>query len=297
MASYALISVQASITDIADRVRLLCSTLLLMQILSLVLALSLPSYGVSVGVHEGEWQGIFTHKNILGSFSALSIAIFIGGMQFNLQYRSSAGILISLILIINSGSTTSLTTSILIISIYTLLKLKPLLAISIRNKNLLITLLLLSNPICVAISVFSPSLILLSKDSSFSGRDAIWMATLNEISKSPILGHGLSQFSYFFFGSSVTELRRLGDFATSSHNGFIDLLFSLGIIGTSLFILSIFRTFNNSPPTYFSIKIITITCLIIINTFETRLISLNIYFVAFLFISKLSNIDLNYKKV
>ena len=48
--------------------RLFLFNFLIILIISLIMVLFFPSYGVSIGTHEGAWQGMFLHKNAFGFF-------------------------------------------------------------------------------------------------------------------------------------------------------------------------------------------------------------------------------------
>lgn len=78
-----------------------------------------------------------------------------------------------------------------------------------------------------------------------SGRWEAWIATLNEVAKKPILGHGFNSFKYVF------AMEAWG-FESSAHNEYIQLLYEQGILGLLLY-LSIFMSiwiylFKNKNP-------------------------------------------------
>ena len=55
----------------------LSTVFLFFLFLSVAAIFLLPSYGISVGDHEGKWQGIFTHKNMLGNFTSMNYLFFL----------------------------------------------------------------------------------------------------------------------------------------------------------------------------------------------------------------------------
>lgn len=59
-----------------DLLRLLAVALSIIMISSGVFALMLPSLGIMSEPHEGAWRGVFSHKNSLGRYAVLSVAVF-----------------------------------------------------------------------------------------------------------------------------------------------------------------------------------------------------------------------------
>lgn len=73
----------------------------------------------------------------------------------------------------------------------------------------------------------------LGRDATFTGRTAIWASLLPVASQQPILGLG--------FGSFWTPLTRVHYLVGEAHNGYLDVVLELGIVGLvllSLFLLS-----------------------------------------------------------
>lgn len=81
--------------------------------------------------------------------------------------------------------------------------------------------------------IFSPLFELMGKDSTISGRTAIWDATLNSILSSPIWGHGRQSPESFLFITGLPLFERSWGHA---HNGILELLFTVGCIGLVLYI-------------------------------------------------------------
>ncbi len=80
------------------------------------------------------------------------------------------------------------------------------------------------------------------KDSSFTGRTALWEEAENQISQRPYLGVGLEGFWQYDVGSAQTlnenDHKPLGTRLTF-HNVHLEVLVHLGVIGYSLFVMSI----------------------------------------------------------
>jgi O-antigen ligase len=81
-----------------------------------------------------------------------------------------------------------------------------------------------------------PSLLgMLQKDTTLTGRTALWHSILISIAKRPWLGYGFNAF-WSAKGGSATVSQRVGWLVPSGHNGFLDITLNLGILGLSVFV-------------------------------------------------------------
>ncbi|NLA35982.1 MAG: O-antigen ligase family protein, partial [Actinobacteria bacterium] len=85
------------------------------------------------------------------------------------------------------------------------------------------------------------------KDLTFTGRTEIWAVVIDRIGQQPILGHGVKGL----FGTPKTPetmevIREIGFSAGHSHNGLLDVLLQLGIVGAVIVIAQIFFIFRYS---------------------------------------------------
>lgn len=83
-------------------------------------------------------------------------------------------------------------------------------------------------------------------DTSFTGRDDIWMFMFNQISERPFLGYGYGAFWGIGY-DSINIIKGDGfiQLLNQGHNGYIDLLANLGMLGFSLYALLILNTLLN----------------------------------------------------
>lgn len=96
----------------------------------------------------------------------------------------------------------------------------------------------------------------LGKDLTFSGRTDIWVLILDKIMQRPLLGYGMFGFwpsaeaNYVLYHSwanvSVEEGVRF-----NAHNGYLDLILSLGFLGFSLYLLIIIISFMKMLNLFF----------------------------------------------
>lgn len=223
-----------------DTAKMLFWAILVAELLSLALALGSPSVGMSL---TGDWQGIFTHKNSLGSTSVLMFST--AAVLFWSGYRRAttlAATLLAVFLVYRSHSATSML--LLIISAGALLVLVP------RNPNLVPPGLLASLGLAAlsvlllawVLSSTDPlSLVLdkLGKDPTLTGRTTLWTFGLEIFRQHPILGVGYKAY----WDSPATSSEYLKYFVAQDlwffHNNFLEVAVALGIVGLSAFLAGI----------------------------------------------------------
>jgi len=77
---------------------------------------------------------------------------------------------------------------------------------------------------------------LLGKDSTLTGRTQLWSLVWKLIRSHPWFGYGYGGFWLGLQGPSAPVWRAVGWQPPNAHNGFLDLLLDLGIIGLLLFV-------------------------------------------------------------
>ncbi|UJB69157.1 O-antigen ligase family protein [Acaryochloris sp. 'Moss Beach'] len=85
-------------------------------------------------------------------------------------------------------------------------------------------------------------LISAGKDPSLTGRTDLWVWALDDIGKRPWLGYGYGAFWQDFSSKAALIRYAAGWQVPSAHNGLLDLLLDLGILGVFILTLGIFRT-------------------------------------------------------
>lgn len=239
--------------SLREQLQLLSLALGLVILLSIVFALGLPSSGLMTtqegGVHAGAWRGVMTHKNILGRLMVLSSVVFFfvanSHSIANSKYRWLAwiGYLLSFFLVICSTSKTAL------VVFLALMIIMPLYRTWRRNYNQLI-------PIAIALILVIGSAIILfvdnlpfiasymGRDLTLTGRTELWSVMFELIQEHPLLGYGFNGF-WRDWDSDVTAYlwRTLQWECPYGHNGFMDLLAELGILGLAVFFLSLITAY------------------------------------------------------
>jgi exopolysaccharide production protein ExoQ len=91
----------------------------------------------------------------------------------------------------------------------------------------------------LAAVVFSPEAVLntMGRDTSLTGRMPLWQAISGIIAERPFLGHGYSGF-WDATSPAVQDLwQRVGWQAPDAHNGYLDIMIQLGVVGAALYAL------------------------------------------------------------
>ena len=220
-----------------------------MVILSLVFALAIPSYGLMAGVHEGALRGIFTHKNQLGLTTVPAAVLFFLQALRSRKYSWLFWLLLvvcvcTIILSKFASSYGNLGLMLILCLIYRVLRWRY----DVMISAVLIMLLAGITAILLFIGYLESDVLFVAigKDSTFSGRTLIWDSVWDQIQLRPWLGYGLAAFWNGIKGpSGIVELT-IGAKVAYAHNGFLDIWLSSGIIGLSVFILSLFNNIIKS---------------------------------------------------
>ena len=218
--------------SLEDQLRLMSWLFRIIAVLSLACIVLLPSYGISDSVgNGGGWRGIFGYKNNLGATMALSVLV---EWQLPVQTRLSRllnrfALLLSAVLLVFSGSITPmvcLIASMLFVPIYKFaMRLRiPLYAI------VLATLLVVASAVT---TLFDSERVTaaLGRSADFTGRTEIWALVSSYISERPVLGYGYWGFWSGASSESLTIDHALGTRIMYSHNGYLEILLGLGVVG------------------------------------------------------------------
>jgi exopolysaccharide production protein ExoQ len=230
----------ASFYDYERFAQIAAWSFMIINILSLLVIAFFPAYGISWDPNG--WRGIYFTKNGLGINSLIGIIIFTALLS---NKRSSTfgaiGLLMSSITLIGSKSVTSLVIAVFALSIWIVM-----LAFLNRNKLVFFSLLFsflilfvigiwiyLTNNTEVVFNTFG-------KDLTFTGRTPIWEAVLFFARQRPWLGYGYGAVWVgrdFGIGSYISAA--MNYYVVNAHNGYLDMLLEIGIIGVILVLVVI----------------------------------------------------------
>ena len=216
-----------------DQLRIFSWLFRIIVVLSLACVVFLPSYGIS---KVGEWRGIFEYKNALGSIMGLSVTV---EWQRPTDTRISKilrifALLLSALLLLFSHSITPMVVLLValpMIEIYKFAALRlriPLYAIFLAAA------LVVAAGVTLLVANSDSIMNALGRSSNLSGRTEIWGFLLSPIAERPIAGYGYSGFWLGASPQSITVNRAMHGLVMYSHNGYIEILLTLGVIGLLL---------------------------------------------------------------
>ena len=222
---------------VLGQARLIVSVLTCAAILSLVACIFMPAIGIMTGELQGDWQGIFDHKNQLGLNMALSFGL---SMLLFLATRRIGHIptaLLCLVLVFLSRSATGLVC--LFVQVLALLFGWPLLKVWPRFgiTKRVFSIVILGGVIIWTASEYSNLVDLLGRDEGLTGRAQMWSQVGVMIAEKPILGYGYGAFWRGYEGPSGLIWDAMGIELFYSHNGFLDVCLDIGLLGTGLFVV------------------------------------------------------------
>jgi exopolysaccharide production protein ExoQ len=232
---------------IKEQLELIAWTFGIGAIMSLVFALALPQYGQMASIHAGLWRGVYNNKNVLGKTMGITSVVFLILAQRKDEQRWIYwGFLgLSIFLLIMSKASSPLINLTVVIMAFFLLQtfrwqyalMVPALS-GIALIGFVLHSILVSNADAVA-SLFE-------KDLTFTGRTDLWPLVIDKIEQQPWLGYGFGAFWNGREGPSKYVWDAIFFEAPNAHNGFLDILLELGIVGLTIYALQFFVCFVNS---------------------------------------------------
>lgn len=230
--------------DIHDLLKLSLWALSYCAVLSIVCAIFLPDLGLQFYEGGYVWRGIYGHKNHFGRIMFFAALVsFILSIQKKHNLRLFLLLLSALftVLLFASKSTTAV---IILCIVATAIPIVIYKHLDYRLKAVLVSIAL---GLCISISVISFNFSItsvdnilgqyLGKDITLAGRTLIWSMCWPYIKDAYLLGYGYNAFWAETSGPAGTIRFVLNNNVAHGHNGAIDLLLHLGVIGLGLFLI------------------------------------------------------------
>ena len=209
--------------------------------------------GVILPELVGAWRGTTLHKNTLGAMSAMGVIFAASSLMSHARFRLLSWVTLASSLVCLSGarSSTSVFTAAFAVALMALLLKAP----GIRSRRLvhLLSLLLVTFFLIYSLGVLNlvpglgsliePIVALTGKDMTFSGRTTIWAIMKDEIVRHPVLGIGYASFwlGPDFPSPAFLFKIRMYIYPGEAHNGYLDVMNELGIIGIVALIAYLFE--------------------------------------------------------
>jgi len=223
------------------------TTLLAIEVASVIAALGFPSLGIDAYFGYA-WRGIVSGKNTLGGTAALSLILWAALWRVPSVNRSLCwwGTGLSVLCVVMSKSSTAITTAALGLMVFWLLQRQHIGSpLWLLRTGVVVGLLLLSALHLFYIAegrlperteILEPFANLFGKSADLTGRSDIWDPLAIEIEKHWLFGVGYGGFWLGPGSASQPILDRLPWIPYQAHNGYLDILNELGALGMTLFI-------------------------------------------------------------
>jgi len=212
--------------------RLFSNVCLVAAILSVALLLVSPG---NVLMADGALRGVFTHKSVLGQ--AMATGALLSLYRIRVDERSKLpGLLMLLLFFCVTLAARSMTS---LLTVVALCSAEGVIALMRRGGTARLAgigLIGILVPVVFVGAVFPDQILeMLGKDPTLTGRSDLWGFVVQAIAQRPILGWGLLAFwtpdNPIAIGISTT----LGWIVPQAHNGLLEMLLDVGILGTIFF--------------------------------------------------------------
>jgi exopolysaccharide production protein ExoQ len=226
--------------SLADLSRMLVWSLTILLAASIVVSVFLPRYGIDSGEldpsNAGAWQGVFAQKNTLGTAVAIATAAALGLKphdSLDRVWRWSLFVLIAICAVKSQSRETWVAIAFLLvfsIMMRTLRTLEP-------RSRLPIIVFAISAIVLAGVLVYlnlDAVLHLMGRDRTATGRTEIWAASWGVFLKRPWFGYGL--YGLWHTRDAWDVVVRVGWDVTSSHNNYLEVLLSYGIVGFIIYL-------------------------------------------------------------
>ena len=226
-------------------IRTMLGTLMTLMAISFVVSLVMPRIGVDYEL-GGAWRGILTQKNTLGAISGLCVVMWIKECFGKTFPRSLcfSGILFSLFMLVMAKSSTAILVATLGTAIYLLVRRRYLSGpFDGRRLTLALVVIALLGLHMFYVSegrlpqwseLFAPFGKVFNKSTDLTGRTDIWRLVLLEVQRHPVFGIGYGAFWLGEGSPSQMIIDALHWIPLQAHNGYLDILNELGIVGVTL---------------------------------------------------------------
>lgn len=225
------------------------------------------------------WRGLHATKNNLGQYAAILIIFFsyqyINSISWLNKLYNIFFLLLSFILLLGSFSMTNIVLIVVFVIFLLLLNLKKVFNILGIGYNFIILLISVYTIIISSTLILFPEISIIffditGKDPTLTGRTDIWLLLLTQNSNNLITGVG---FQSFWIPEKLSKLILFQYWLPNqSHNGYLDIILEIGIVGLIVFLLMIYSFIKNAKTNNNYIWIIIVFYTLLLNLSESTLI-------------------------
>jgi O-antigen ligase len=199
----------------------------------------------------GDWRGLTAHKNNLGQFgvilTVLSLMIYQNQKDNVKKYLALVFILLSIVITLGTYSSTSYTALFIFLLLSLIIYLIKGIFENTGVSNFLSIVLVLSSISVFAIVFYLYPQItdsiqgIFGKSETFYDRGKLWQTMLWRISEHPILGCGFQGFWVITSHKVQLIYNTFLWLPIQAHNGYLDIINEVGIVGFLLFVIIVIR--------------------------------------------------------
>lgn len=210
----------------------------LLAVLSFIMGLAFPTYGIMHEIHVGAWRGVWVEKNYMGGamvkgFLACLCAWAMRPDRGKIWLFSAA---MCFALVILSTSKTALLVALTMLGGFIGLKIYR--TVPALRIPIIWGLIFVACAFALLMTLIPDEMLaLIGKDRTFTGRTDIWNGLIASIKEKPWLGYGYKVYWLDEMGPSYYVRLALEWGVPSAHNGWIDTWLSAGIVSVVLFAL------------------------------------------------------------
>ncbi|MGL5793015.1 MAG: O-antigen ligase family protein [Waterburya sp.] len=272
---------------------------------SAFLAIFVPSQGQM----EKGWAGALGHPIDLGNMMALTACLWLLHGIHNRKYRWRS-LFFSALSIVIMQLANSAGAFLIFLSLIVIVLIPPVFRkLNFLQANLLFTL-IVSIFGMISIWLFSnlsSTFSLLNKDMTLTGRVPLWNLLIeSKVVERLWLGYGYSGFWQPWQGTdnpAAIIIRLIGDWAVHAHNGFLDIILSVGLVGFLLFLFCLFYNIGQAIKLVFSnrtpeavLPLIIFTFILVGNLSHSTIISPSYVWFLFVLVIVRLHLDNRWKK-
>jgi exopolysaccharide production protein ExoQ len=199
-------------------------------------AIFLPAYGLSTDLHLGSVKGIYPQKNTMSAMVVFVILVLVFGKPKAIPgWLRTTTLIGACILLILSNSATALVALLFCIAMYPVVHLMRI--PSRKTLPVWVPLVpLFAMGALLAIGNFDIIAESAGRNATLTSRIPMWKEVLNAIGRNPWLGYGYDVFWVEWSRDLQKVLYVLGGWRPPhAHNGYLDILLSVGIVGLLIF--------------------------------------------------------------
>jgi O-antigen ligase len=184
----------------------------------------------------GDWRGVFGHKNVAAAVTAMVLFIGIYVARTGARLLGAAVIVLASLFLLKCAGKTSSSLIFVVLaltSLTTVIRSFWLRAIMLLAPLVVLTLLSIGTVMSDTLAEIAK---LLPLDTSFTGRTDIWAFSIQALQAKLWTGYG---FAAFWGTGAIQDLPQgmeWTEYASHSHNGYLDTALSMGLPGTLLLI-------------------------------------------------------------